>query len=161
MQMPAGHTLPGLKKVLSKGPERTSQEHSLLSDELAVHSDQPEVHLEQVLEHAQLLPQVPLALCAVSADGDEQALSELQAQRAPISRHQGTPSWALTPGGSRGGSGPRGLGETQFLPSEGVSSSRSGEGGVWTARGAEEKGTQAPGPHTHQVEDIQAAAVFC
>lgn len=50
---------------------------SLLPDELAVHSHQPEVHLEQVLEHTQLPPQVPLALTVVSVDGDEQALSKL------------------------------------------------------------------------------------
>lgn len=141
--------------MLSKGPE-----HSLLSDELAVHSDQPEVHLEQVLEHAQLLPQVPLTLCVVSADGDEQALSELQAQRAPSSWPQGTPSRALTPGGCRGGSGPRGW-MRQFLPFEGVSSSRSGEGGTWTAVELRGEGHRPPGPHTHQVEDIQAAAIFC
>lgn len=50
---------------------------SLLPDELAVHSHQPEVHLKQVLEHAQLPPQVPLVLTVVSIDGDEQALSKL------------------------------------------------------------------------------------
>lgn len=50
---------------------------SLFPDELAVHSHQPEVHLEQVLEHTQLPPEVPLALTLVSIDGDEQALSKL------------------------------------------------------------------------------------
>lgn len=50
---------------------------SLLPDELAVHGHQPEVHLEQVLEHTQLPPQVPLALAVVSVDGDEQTLSKL------------------------------------------------------------------------------------
>ena len=49
----------------------TVPQDSLLSDELSIHSHQPKVHLEQVLEHAQLLPQVPFALCAVSVDGDE------------------------------------------------------------------------------------------
>lgn len=70
----AVHTLPGLQRGLTDG---TSHEDSLLSDELAIHSDQPKVHLAQVLEHAQLPPQLPLALRAVSVDGDEQALSKL------------------------------------------------------------------------------------
>ena len=50
---------------------------SLLPYDLAVHGHQPEVHLEQVFEHAQLPPQVPLALAVVSVDGDEEALSKL------------------------------------------------------------------------------------
>ena len=49
----------------------TVPQDSLLSDELSIHSHQPEVHLEQVLEHAQLLPKVPFTLCVVSVDGDE------------------------------------------------------------------------------------------
>lgn len=101
----AGCTLPGL--------ERGSEQHpgdSLLSDELAVHGNQPEVHLEKVLEHAQLLPQVPLALGVVSIDGNEQALSKLQAQwSVGVSQPQGTPSPPLIAGDSEGGSDPRGF----------------------------------------------------
>lgn len=67
--------------ALEGAPQR-DPEDSLLSDELAVHGNQPEVHLEQVLEHTQLLPQVPLTLCVVSVDSDEQAFSKLQAQQS-------------------------------------------------------------------------------
>lgn len=104
--------LPGLKKAPGEGPEGTGREDSLLSDELAVHRDQPEVHLEQVLEHAQLLPQVALALCAVSIDGNEQAFSELQAQRAFVSQPHGTPLTSPDVWGQEGDSGPRGFDKT-------------------------------------------------
>lgn len=73
----AGHTLQSLERELSKESRGDHQEDSLLSDELAIHSDQPEVHLEQVLEHTQLLPQVALAFRVVSVDGNEQAFSKL------------------------------------------------------------------------------------
>lgn len=72
-------------------PGWTRREDSLLPDELAVRGDQPEVHLEQELEHTQLLPQVPLGLRAVAVDGDEQAFSELRAQRADVSQPRGAP----------------------------------------------------------------------
>lgn len=31
---------------------------------------------------------------------------------------------------------------------------------MWTAQGAEGRGTRAPGPHTHQVKDVQVVAIF-
>ena len=80
--------------MLGEGLEGDRDEDSLLSDEPAVHGDQPEVHLEQALEHAQLLPQVALALRVVPVDGNEQAFSELQAEGAGVSQPRGTPRLA-------------------------------------------------------------------
>lgn len=112
----AGCTPPGL--------ERGSAQHpgdSLLSDELAIHGNQPEVHLEKVLEHAQLLPQVPLALGVVSIDGNEQALSELQAQRSVgVSQPQGTPSPPRSLGTVRGAQIPGDFVKMQLLSSKRV-----------------------------------------
>lgn len=90
----AGRLPHGLERVLGKGPKGDRDEDSLLSDELAIHGDQAEVHLEEVLEHTQLLPQVTLALRVVSVDGNEQAFSKLQVEGAGISQRQGTPHLA-------------------------------------------------------------------
>lgn len=90
----AGRLPHGLERVLGKGPKGDRDKDSLLSDELAIHGDQAEVHLEEVLEHAELLPQVALVLRVVSVDGNEQAFSKLQAEGAGISQCQGTPHLA-------------------------------------------------------------------
>lgn len=90
------------QKGAEQMPGGTSHEDSLLPDELAVHGDQPEVHLEQELEHTQLLPQVPLSLRAVAVDGDEQAFSELWAQQADVSQPPGSPLTCPDPWGQLG-----------------------------------------------------------
>lgn len=112
----AGCTPPGLERGSAQYPG-----DSLLSDELAIHGNQPEVHLEKVLEHAQLLPQVPLALGVVSIDGNEQALSELQAQRSVgVSQPQGTPSPPRSLGTVRGAQIPGHFVKMQLLSSKRV-----------------------------------------